>query len=121
MTEVRFGRKVWARFGHQRRLGQMAPLGLAMALGASLSAAAQPVSVPLPIPADRTAPATKPDRAKPDLARSDPIGALLARQGLTGTANVPMVIGLKLGETPAKSRFTVELSDPVDVRVFTLT
>jgi N-acetylmuramoyl-L-alanine amidase len=106
MTQVRFGRKRWA---HNLRLG------LALALGASLTAVAQPVSVPRPVQADR-APANRP---VPD--KADPIGALLARQGLTATANVPMVIGLKLGETKERSRFTVELSDPVDVRIFTLT
>jgi len=32
-----------------------------------------------------------------------------------------MVIGLKIGESAGRSRFTMELSDPLDVRVFTLT
>jgi N-acetylmuramoyl-L-alanine amidase len=97
MTGFRLVRKRWVR---------ASPLGLALALGTCLAvAAAQPASVPKPKPANR-----------------DPIGALLARQGLADPAqNVPMVIGLKLGEAPQRSRFTVELSDPVDVRVFTLT
>jgi N-acetylmuramoyl-L-alanine amidase len=99
MTQVRFGLKRWA---------QAACLGLALS-GASLSADAQPAQVPRPVPANR-----------PVSEKADPIGALLARQGLTGAANIPMVIGLKLGETKERSRFTVELSDPVDVRVFTL-
>jgi N-acetylmuramoyl-L-alanine amidase len=102
MTGVRFGRKRWARASR---------LGLALSLGACLTAGAQPVSVPHPVAANRPVP----DKA-------DPIGALLARQGLAGpAANIPMVIGLKLGESAARSRFTMELSDPVDVRIFTLT
>jgi len=53
---------------------------------------------------------------------SDPIGALLAQQEAQSPQKaLPMVIGLKLGESAARSRFMVELSDPVDVRVFTLT
>src|SRR4051812_47275389 len=52
---------------------------------------------------------------------SDPIGALLREQGLTAaSANMPVVIGLKLSENGKNSRFTIEFSDPVDVRVFTL-
>jgi N-acetylmuramoyl-L-alanine amidase len=105
MTQVRFGLKRWARASR---------LGLALSLGACLGAAAQPINVPRPIPANRPVS----DKAGPD--KSDPIGALLARQGLTGAANIPMVIGLKLGETKELSRFTVELSDPVGVRIFTL-
>jgi len=54
--------------------------------------------------------------------RPDPIGALLAKQGLgNGPRALPMVIGLKIGESAGRSRFTMELSDPLDVRVFTLT
>jgi N-acetylmuramoyl-L-alanine amidase len=53
---------------------------------------------------------------------SDPIGALLTKQGLgNGPRALPMVIGLKIGESAGRSRFTMELSDPLDVRVFTLT
>ena len=55
-------------------------------------------------------------------AREDPIGALLAEQVLKDAqSNVPVVIGLKLNETPQRTRFALELSDPVDVRVYTLT
>ena len=97
MTGVRYAPKRWVRASR---------LGLALALGACLTAGAQPASVPRPVPANR----------------ADPIGALLARQGLAApSANIPMVIGLKLGESAARSRFMVELSDPVEVRVFTLT
>ena len=53
--------------------------------------------------------------------RDDPIGALLAEQALKGAqSSAPVVIGLKLNETPQRTRFALELSDPVDVRVYTL-
>ena len=81
---------------------------LVTALAAAVSAAsAQPPAVP----AARTAPAAR-----------DPIGALLAQQGLgNGPRALPMVIGLTIGENAGRSRLTIELSDPLDVRVFTLT
>ena len=54
--------------------------------------------------------------------RPDPIGDLLAQQVLKESqSSVPVVIGLKLDETAQKTRFAIELSDPVDVRVYTLT
>jgi N-acetylmuramoyl-L-alanine amidase len=81
---------------------------LVTALAACVSAAS---AQPLPVPALRTAPAAP-----------DPIGALLAQQGLgNGSRALPMVIGLKIGESAGKSRFMMELSDPLDVRIFTLT
>src|ERR1051326_9121401 len=70
--------------------------------------AAAPVPVPKPHPAATAAAA-------------DPLGALLQEQGLIEpAANLPVVIGLKLNETGKNSRFTLEFSDPVDVRVFPL-
>jgi N-acetylmuramoyl-L-alanine amidase len=60
--------------------------------------------------------------AAPAPGRDDPIGKLLAEQVLKGSqSSVPVVIGLKLTETPQQTRFALELSDPVDVRVYTLT
>ena len=54
-------------------------------------------------------------------AREDPIGALLAEKVLKGEqSSLPVVIGLKLNETPQRTRFALELSDPMDVRVYTL-
>lgn len=51
----------------------------------------------------------------------DPIGALLAEKVLKGEpSSLPVVIGLKLNETAQRTRFALELSDPVDVRVYTL-
>ena len=59
---------------------------------------------------------------------ADPIGELLLRQGLeTGppatatTPALPVVIGVNLVEGPNRARFLIEISDPVDVKVFTLT
>jgi N-acetylmuramoyl-L-alanine amidase len=103
MNGVLSRRKHWAR---------ASLLGVALGVGACLAAIAQPARVPVPVPAPRPAPA----------AEIDPFGALLAKQGQPSSkAYLPMAIGLKLTETAAKSRFQVELSDPVEVRVFTLT
>ena len=53
---------------------------------------------------------------------SDPIGKLLSEQVLQqGQSTVPVVIGLKLSETAEQTRLAFELSDPLDVRVYTLT
>jgi N-acetylmuramoyl-L-alanine amidase len=82
-------------------------LGIGMAAAVCSVAGAQPSKVPIPAPRPAI------------VAQADPIGALLAQQGLNDSK--PMVIGLKLGESAARSRFQVELSDPVAVRVFTLT
>jgi len=72
--------------------------------------AATPVPRPKPLPALSAA-----------AAAADPLGALLQEQGLVGPAsNLPVVIGLKLTENGKNSRFTLEFSDPVDVRAFTL-
>ena len=54
--------------------------------------------------------------------RPDPIGDLLAEQAHKGSqSSMPIVIGLKLTETTQRTRFAIELSDPVDVKVYTLT
>ena len=54
--------------------------------------------------------------------RPDPIGDLLAEQALKGSqSSMPIVIGLKLTETAQRTRFAIEMSDPVDVKVYTLT
>jgi N-acetylmuramoyl-L-alanine amidase len=58
---------------------------------------------------------------------SDPIGELLLRQGLetappaAAPSALPVVIGVSLVESANRARFLIELSDPVDVKVFTLT
>jgi N-acetylmuramoyl-L-alanine amidase len=81
-------------------------LGFALAQGAL---AGPPIPVPKPQPLATAAIA------------SDPIGALMQQQGLAGSpTNLPVVIGLKLIENGNNSRFTLEFSDPVDVRMFTL-
>ncbi len=102
----------------------------------SLAAGAQTVSVPVPIPAPRSAiahvpaafpipaPRTSTVDTVPASETDDPLGALLER--VTGPTEPvaesrPVVIGLRLVEEAGRSRFVVELSDPVDVHVFTLT
>ena len=53
--------------------------------------------------------------------KNDPIGALIQQQGLDKKKEtLPIVIGLKLEESAQKSRFVVELSDPINARIFTL-
>ena len=100
MSLVRYGRllRLWAAF-----------LGVAFAVGQTALAA-----TPIPVP--------KPQRASTAAqGDSDPIGALLRERGLAGpTVSLPVVIGLKLTEDGKNSRFTLEFSDPVDVRAFTL-
>ncbi|HEX2592136.1 MAG TPA: N-acetylmuramoyl-L-alanine amidase [Rhizomicrobium sp.] len=53
---------------------------------------------------------------------SDPIGDLInkARPAPPTKSNVPLVIGARIHEQAARTRFIVELSDPVAIRVFTL-
>ena len=80
----------------------------ALTLASGLAAAPAPVR---PVPPAKTAPDA-----------NDPIGALLARQAASDPrSSFPVVIGLSLIEGAAATRFAVELSDPVDVRVYTLT
>jgi N-acetylmuramoyl-L-alanine amidase len=53
--------------------------------------------------------------------QDDPIGALLAEKVLKGEQSaLPVVIDIKLDETAQRTRFALELSDPVDVRAYTL-
>ncbi len=52
----------------------------------------------------------------------DPIGALIAQQGLqTPQSAPPVVIGVELREAQGRSRLMIEISDPVEVKAFTLT
>ena len=108
---------------------------------AVLASAAGAQNIPIPIPAPRgeisrsqtiipvafpiQAPRTAPARSAPaPAAEADPLGALLDRVTGNPVAEAdtkPVVIGLRLGEDAERSRFVVELSDPVDVHVFTLT
>ncbi len=89
---------------------------LAVGVGVAL-AVASALSMPQAAPANPASP-----RAQSASPADDPIGALLAQQALLGPQSAyPVVIGLKLSETEARTRFAVELSDPVDVRVYTLT
>lgn len=85
-------------------------------MGLALVVAPSPVTLQA-APANQATP-----RAQTAPPADDPIGALLAQQARVGSQSAnPVVIGLKLSETDARTRFAVELSDPVDVRVYTLT
>ncbi|HXJ01841.1 MAG TPA: N-acetylmuramoyl-L-alanine amidase [Micropepsaceae bacterium] len=93
-----------------RRWGPGWGLGLALALGTYGVAAAQPIPVPRPQPPHARA------------TQADPFGGLPGHDGSSDPkVNVPLAIGLQLSEGAGRSRFTVELSDPVEARVFTLT
>jgi N-acetylmuramoyl-L-alanine amidase len=84
-------------------------LAICLALGLGLASSAQPVAGREGTPSPSAS------------SREDPIGALLAEQVLNvSQSSVPVVIGLKLSETAQRTRFALELSDPVDVRVYTL-
>lgn len=88
------------------------------ALAASWVAFAQTVPVPAPNPRKIAwqDPARDPISSQPlpQPTTRDPIGGLIAGQA------PPVVLSARLGEHPGKTRFVVELSDPVQVRVFTL-
>jgi N-acetylmuramoyl-L-alanine amidase len=59
--------------------------------------------------------------AAPDSPSADPIGDLMGKIKTGGQPQgVPMVIGARIGEQADRTRFVVELSDPVAIRVFTL-
>ena len=59
--------------------------------------------------------------ATASFAKSDPIGDLIQKQVIDKKKEIlPIAIGLKLEESAARSRFVVELSDPINARIFTL-
>ena len=92
----------------EQRINAVKRLAICLALGLGLVLSAQSAD-------GREAPPA----AAP---RQDPIGALLAEKVLNGAqSSIPVVIGLKLSETAQRTRFALELSDPVDVRAYTLT
>jgi N-acetylmuramoyl-L-alanine amidase len=91
----------------------------AIALAAAVwPAMAQPVPLPIPNPRNvaMQTPAVDslPSQPLPLPATTDSIAGPMTQQ------TVPVVISARLGEHPDKTRFVVELSDPVQVRVFTL-
>jgi N-acetylmuramoyl-L-alanine amidase len=93
-------------------------VSLAIAVAAAWPALAQPVPMPVPNPHNAAPQAPQPDTLPgeplPQPATTDSITGLISQQ------TVPVVISARLGEHPDKTRFVVELSDPVQVRVFTL-
>ena len=110
---VRGGRTVWV-------LALVLGFGFA-GLALDLTASAQTVPVPAPRPLSTALTPSALPSAVPVPApgsAGDPIGALIAQQQ---TPSLPMVIGMRLGEQQANTRIVVELSDPVQAKVFTLT
>ena len=94
-------------------IGRRVRLGAFIAATAVLAQSAG-ATTPTPVPKPQL-------HARPTASGPDPLGALLQEQGLVGSqTNVPVAIGLKLSETGKTARFTLEFSDPVDIRVFTL-
>jgi N-acetylmuramoyl-L-alanine amidase len=80
----------------------------AIAVAGTADAQSQPRAPSTPIPQLRPS--------------DDPIGALLAQQALENPQTVlPVVIGLSLQEAQGHARLTIELSDPIDIKAFTLT
>lgn len=65
--------------------------------------------------------AVAPLRAKSNESLDDVVDKVLAHQPKSPKASdVPVVIGARFGEEPDRTRFIVELSDPVPMRAFTL-
>lgn len=92
--------------------------GLSLGVLAALSLHAHGAeSVPLPIPAPRAG------QDIPEAAASDPLGALLERVTAPDApqAVMPVVLALRLREEEERARVVIELSDPVDYQIFTLT
>jgi N-acetylmuramoyl-L-alanine amidase len=88
-----------------------ATLGLMLALTAPI-AGAQPVPAPTPNPNRVTEVAPLPPPVAPSLpAAHAPAGP---------PAGVPVILGARVGEQPDRTRFVIELSDPLNLRVFTL-
>lgn len=85
-------------------------LGLMVSLAVTW-ASAQPLPEPAPNP-NRSADVGPPPVASPILPQTEPVR--------TPGAGVPVVLGARVGEQPDRTRFVIELSDPLALRVFTL-
>ncbi len=98
----------------------MGMTGFAVVLAMVLIAPAhsQPVPVPNPRAALQGPQAQTFPPSHPSGRAADPIAGLIAQHSDQAP---PVVLGARLGEHPDKTRFVVELSDSMQVRVFTLT
>ena len=83
------------------------------------SAAAQDAPVPKPPPQTVDDVIAKILREKPGTA--SPAAQKAQAALVQAPAPEPIVMGARIGEHPDRTRFVVELSDPVDMRTFTLT
>lgn len=97
--------------GIPRMRGRIGRLGAGLVLAAILTGAAG--AQPLPIARPGTSPVAAAD---------DPLGALVDRvsREQVGAVVTPVVIGLRLSEEAGRTRFVVELSDPVSAETFAL-
>jgi len=94
-------------------------------LGLGLQAAAQPADDPIArvLRQDQTAPNAPPSATHLPVAPTKappPRGAGPSPGGNAG-ANPPVVLSARIGEHDDRTRFVIELSDPVNLRTFTLT
>jgi N-acetylmuramoyl-L-alanine amidase len=98
------------------RWGRIGLIALALAAGALAPVVAQSVPSPTPKPAlaaGQAAGAVAPAAAAAQTGR-DPIADIISRQSM------PVVLSTRLGEGASKTRLVIEVSDPVQLQVFTL-
>lgn len=95
--------------------GRIALVATALAAGALAPVVAQPVPAPVPKPgAASTAPASQVSHPAVTVPARDPIADIISRQ------TMPVVLNTRLAEGSTKTRLVIEVSDPVQLKVFTL-
>lgn len=95
-------------------------VGLILSLAISC-AGAQPLPEPVPNPDRLAEPATPPASPAPSMPADQSVGVPPAQPARTAPLpSVPVVLGARVGEQPDRTRFVIELSDPLSLRVFTL-
>lgn len=97
-------------------------------LGPGFAAAAQPTGerddpIARVLRRDQTAPNGPPPAASLPVAPAKPVPASGAgpSPGSNAGGNLPIVLSARIGEHQDRTRFVIELSDPVNLRTFTLT
>lgn len=96
-------------------------VGLMLSLAISC-AGAQPLPEPVPNPDRLTGPAPPPPlpSSAPGLSTDQTVTVPPGPAHTTTLPSVPVVLGARVGEQPDRTRFVIELSDPLSLRVFTL-